>query len=85
MPFARAARTKSGVKRTPRLTPIASCAAFDSTPGTADSVAARFQGEEAGMVYSRFQNPTVAMLEERIASLEGADITTIEGLSGDRG
>jgi O-succinylhomoserine sulfhydrylase len=38
----------------------------------AASVAARFAGEEAGMTYSRLQNPTVAMLEERIALLEGA-------------
>lgn len=34
--------------------------------------AARFAGEEAGMTYSRTQNPTVAMLEERIAMMEGA-------------
>ncbi|MBN8501336.1 MAG: aminotransferase class I/II-fold pyridoxal phosphate-dependent enzyme [Sphingomonadales bacterium] len=40
---------------------------------SAESVAARFQGEEAGMVYSRFQNPTVQMLEERIAMIEGAE------------
>ncbi len=35
--------------------------------------AARFAGEEAGMTYSRLQNPTVAMLEERIALMEGAE------------
>jgi len=35
--------------------------------------AARFAGEDAGMTYSRLQNPTVAMLEERIALLEGAE------------
>ena len=35
--------------------------------------AARFAGEAAGMTYSRLQNPTVAMLEERIALLEGAE------------
>ena len=35
--------------------------------------AARFAGEEAGMTYSRLQNPTVAMLEERIAIMEGAE------------
>lgn len=34
--------------------------------------AARFAGEEPGMTYSRTQNPTVAMLEERIAMMEGA-------------
>ena len=35
--------------------------------------AARFAGEADGMSYSRLQNPTVAMLEERIALLEGAE------------
>ncbi|MFC0202863.1 trans-sulfuration enzyme family protein [Novosphingobium soli] len=39
----------------------------------AASVAARFAGEQEGMTYSRLQNPTVAMLEERIALLEGAE------------
>ena len=39
----------------------------------AATVAARFAGEEEGMTYSRLQNPTVAMLEERIALLEGAE------------
>ncbi len=38
----------------------------------AETVAARFAGEP-GMTYSRLQNPTVQMLEERIALLEGAD------------
>ena len=39
----------------------------------AATVAARFAGEDSGMTYSRLQNPTVAMLEERIALLEGAE------------
>jgi O-succinylhomoserine sulfhydrylase len=39
----------------------------------AATVAARFAGEDAGMTYSRLQNPTVAMLEERIALMEGAE------------
>lgn len=39
----------------------------------AATVAARFAGEADGMTYSRLQNPTVAMLEERIALLEGAE------------
>ncbi len=38
----------------------------------AATVAARFAGDEEGMTYSRLQNPTVAMLEERIALMEGA-------------
>jgi O-succinylhomoserine sulfhydrylase len=39
----------------------------------AETVAARFAGEAQGMTYSRLQNPTVAMLEERIALMEGAE------------
>jgi cystathionine gamma-synthase/O-succinylhomoserine sulfhydrylase len=39
----------------------------------AATVAARFAGEQDGMTYSRLQNPTVQMLEERIAVLEGAE------------
>jgi O-succinylhomoserine sulfhydrylase len=39
----------------------------------AETVAARFAGEEEGMTYSRLQNPTVQMLEERIALMEGAE------------
>lgn len=39
----------------------------------AATVAARFAGEAEGMTYSRLQNPTVAMLEERIALIEGAE------------
>lgn len=39
----------------------------------AEDAAARFAGEQAGMTYSRLQNPTVEMLEHRIALLEGAD------------
>jgi len=39
----------------------------------AETVAARFAGDEEGMTYSRLQNPTVQMLEERIALMEGAE------------
>lgn len=39
----------------------------------AATVAARFAGEAEGMTYSRLQNPTVQMLEERIALMEGAE------------
>ena len=38
----------------------------------AQTVADRFAGEAEGMTYSRLQNPTVAMLEERIALMEGS-------------
>ena len=39
----------------------------------AGDAAARFAGEQQGMTYSRLQNPTVQMLEQRIALLEGAE------------
>ncbi|HJT39511.1 MAG TPA: O-succinylhomoserine sulfhydrylase [Sphingobium sp.] len=39
----------------------------------AEDAAARFAGEQQGMTYSRLQNPTVEMLEKRIALLEGAE------------
>jgi cystathionine gamma-synthase/O-succinylhomoserine sulfhydrylase len=39
----------------------------------AQTPAARFAGQEPGMTYSRTQNPSVQMLEERIALMEGAE------------
>jgi O-succinylhomoserine sulfhydrylase len=39
----------------------------------AADAAARFAGDQVGMTYSRLQNPTVEMLEQRIALLEGAE------------
>ncbi|HLV06297.1 MAG TPA: aminotransferase class I/II-fold pyridoxal phosphate-dependent enzyme [Croceibacterium sp.] len=45
---------------------------------SAASVAARFAGEEVGMTYSRLQNPTVAMLEERIAAMESAEACRVQ-------
>ncbi|HZG33045.1 MAG TPA: PLP-dependent transferase, partial [Sphingopyxis sp.] len=45
---------------------------------SAEEVAARFAGEETGMTYSRLQNPTVAMLEERIALIEGAEACRVQ-------
>ncbi|WP_414902607.1 trans-sulfuration enzyme family protein [Sphingomonas flavalba] len=39
----------------------------------AEAAAARFAGTETGMTYSRLQNPTVEMLEQRIALLDGAE------------
>lgn len=44
----------------------------------AATVAARFAGEQEGMTYSRLQNPTVAMLEERIALMEGAGACRVQ-------
>jgi methionine-gamma-lyase len=40
---------------------------------SADDAAARFRGEREGLIYGRWQNPTVRALEKKIAALEGAD------------
>lgn len=40
---------------------------------TAEAAEARFRGDEAGFIYSRFSNPTVSMFEKRMADLEGAE------------
>ncbi len=50
---------------------------------SAAQAAARFAGEEEGMVYARFTNPTVAMMEERLAALEGAEgcVATASGMA----
>ena len=49
----------------------------------AAQAAARFSGEEAGNIYSRFTNPTVTAFEERLAALEGAEacVATSSGMS----
>jgi O-succinylhomoserine sulfhydrylase len=47
--------------------------AYDS----AEEAAARFRGERPGMTYSRLQNPTTEMLEQRIALLEGAEAARV--------
>jgi len=49
----------------------------------AAEAAARFSGEDPGMVYSRYTNPTVSALQERLAALEGAEccIATASGMS----
>lgn len=39
----------------------------------AEEAAARFRGERPGMTYSRLQNPTVEMMEQRLALIEGAE------------
>jgi len=40
---------------------------------TAEECEARFKDESPGYIYARFSNPTVAMFEARMASLEGAE------------
>lgn len=50
---------------------------------TAADAAARFGGEVAGNVYSRYTNPTVRNFEERLAALEGAEqaVATSSGMA----
>ncbi|MEO8345420.1 MAG: O-acetylhomoserine aminocarboxypropyltransferase [Betaproteobacteria bacterium] len=52
-----------------RATPIYQSASFVFPDS--DHAAALFNMERAGHVYSRISNPTVAVLEERVAALEG--------------
>jgi O-succinylhomoserine sulfhydrylase len=40
---------------------------------SAEACEARFAGDEAGFIYSRFSNPTVAMFEARMCAVEGAE------------
>src|SRR3954470_8813232 len=40
---------------------------------TIEAAEARFKGTDPGFIYSRFSNPTVAMFEQRMAMLEGAE------------
>jgi len=52
------------------------CEALFLTQGyvydSAEQAEARFNGDEAGFVYSRYSNPTVAMFEQRMCALTGA-------------
>jgi O-succinylhomoserine sulfhydrylase len=50
---------------------------------SAAHAAARFSGEEEGMVYARFTNPTVNMMQARLAALEGAErcVATASGMA----
>jgi O-succinylhomoserine sulfhydrylase len=40
---------------------------------SAEECEARFKGEDPGFIYSRYSNPTVAMFEQRMIELEGAE------------
>src|SRR5437879_13884150 len=52
---------------------------FDS----AEQAARRFAGQEEGYVYSRFSHPTVRMVEQRLAELDGGQhcLATASGMS----
>src|SRR5947207_3306984 len=49
----------------------------------AAQAASRFAGGEQGMVYTRYTNPTVAMFQDRLAALEGAEscVATASGMA----
>ncbi len=50
---------------------------------SAAQAAARFSGKDSGNIYSRFTNPTVTAMQERLAVLEGAEacVATSSGMS----
>lgn len=50
---------------------------------SAEQAAARFAGSDCGNVYSRYTNPTVAVFEQRLAALEGAEmaVATASGMA----
>lgn len=50
---------------------------------SAEQAEARFKGDLPGFVYSRYSNPTVAMFEDRMCELEGAEAArgTASGMS----
>ncbi len=52
-------------------TPIYSTSTFEFD--SAEQGGARFAGQEQGYIYSRLGNPTVAVLEEKLAALENAE------------
>ncbi|MBU6459783.1 MAG: O-succinylhomoserine sulfhydrylase [Proteobacteria bacterium] len=53
------------------------------TYDSAAQAAAVFVGEQEGYIYSRFSNPTVTAMQERLAALEGAEacVATASGMS----
>lgn len=70
-------RTHEGEHSEPLF--LTSSFVFDS----AAHAAARFSGDEAGNVYSRYTNPTVRTFEERLAALEGGEqaVATASGMA----
>lgn len=50
---------------------------------SAEAAAKRFSGEEPGLIYSRFTNPTVQGFERKLATMEGGDqaVATASGMS----
>ena len=75
----RAGQARTGFNEHAEALFLTSSFVFDN----AEQAAARFTGTEGGFVYSRFTNPTVAMFQDRLAALEGAEscIATASGMS----
>jgi O-succinylhomoserine sulfhydrylase len=64
-----AGQSRSGFKETAEAVYMTSGYVYDS----AEEAEAAFDNSKPRFVYSRFGNPTVAMFEERMADLEGAE------------
>jgi O-succinylhomoserine sulfhydrylase len=75
----RAGLSRSGFGETGEALYLSSGFTYDS----AEMAEAAFKEETAHHLYSRFSNPTVAMFEERLAALEGAEacFATPSGMS----
>jgi len=68
----RSGLARSGFEETAEALYLTSGFVYDS----AEAAEAAFSGESERFVYSRYGNPTTAMLEERLAALEGAEACT---------
>jgi O-succinylhomoserine sulfhydrylase len=75
----RAGQTRSQFNEHAEALYLTSSFVFDN----AAQAAARFSGAEEGMVYARFTNPTVTMMQTRLAALEGAEacVATASGMA----
>ena len=75
----RAGNTRSQFNEHSEAMYLTSSFVFDS----AAQAAARFAGSEPGNVYARFTNPTVTMMQDRLAALEGGErcVATASGMS----
>lgn len=75
---------RAGIRRSPEgehAEPIFTSSSFVFE--SAEDAAAKFGGDVAGNVYSRYTNPTVRSFEERLASLEQGEraVATASGMS----
>jgi O-succinylhomoserine sulfhydrylase len=75
---------RAGIHRTPfgeHSEPIYLTSSFVFE--NAAQAAARFANQEPGNIYSRFTNPSVSALQERLAAMEGAEacVATASGMS----